>query len=163
MGPTTMQVSSGGHSGGWCTCHHAETLVGFFLRSKLIPYHYVYCHQQTGYLVVFPSPGAYPRFLPPPLHIAGFVELGPLAWLHEGPPACHPNTLLINSILTELSPGSSQEGVETQSTTVFVLASYFPLLFSDLLEGYSFCHSNSASSNSLSEQCIGYSAWEWSG
>uniref|UniRef100_A0A8C9XVJ0 Protein kinase, cAMP-dependent, regulatory, type I, beta n=1 Tax=Sander lucioperca TaxID=283035 RepID=A0A8C9XVJ0_SANLU len=29
---------------------------------------------------------------------------------HEGPPACHPNTLLINSILTELSPGSSQEG-----------------------------------------------------
>lgn len=81
--------------------------------------------------------------VPPPPHTAGFVELGPLVQLHEGPPACHPNTLLINSILTQLSPGSSQEGpclegVEVQSAA-FVLASYFPFSFSDLLEGLCLC------------------------
>lgn len=31
---------------------------------------------------------------------------GPLVWLHEGPPACHPNALFINSILMQLSAAS---------------------------------------------------------
>lgn len=39
------------------------------------------------------------------LTLLAFVLLRPLARLHEGPPACHPNALLINSILTRLSQG----------------------------------------------------------
>lgn len=39
------------------------------------------------------------------LTLLAFVLLRPLARLHEGPPACHPNALLINSILTQLSQG----------------------------------------------------------
>lgn len=84
--------------------------------------------------------GTDPSLLPPadglpggvsfPLpHTAGFVELGSLVQLHEGPPACHPNTLLINSILTQLSPGSSQESSVERGG--FVLA--FPFSFSGLV------------------------------
>lgn len=66
------------------------------------------------------------------------MEPGPLPQLHEGPPACHPTTLLINSILTQLSSGSSQEGSVNwgggASSCHSVLASYFPLFPSDLVE-----------------------------
>ena len=81
------------------------------LRSELI---LIYCHQQTDYSLVFPRPGPQPqtlcRRIAPP-HTAGFVDLGPLVQLHEvPPPPCHPTTLLINSILTQLLSGSSYEG-----------------------------------------------------
>lgn len=54
---------------------------------------------------------ARPASTRPPLLLTllAFVLLRPLARLHEGPPACHPNALLINSILTWLSQGESQE------------------------------------------------------
>lgn len=87
-----------------------------------------YQQQQTGQ-------SAHPASTRPPLLLTllAFVLLRPLARLHEGPPACHPNALLINSILTRLSQGQSQEeppwwGEEVQS----VLPSDFVLAFSDL-------------------------------
>lgn len=123
--------------------------------------------------VVFPSPGPQPRFLrEKPPHTAGFVELGPLPERHEGPPACHPNTLLINSILIQLSPGSSQEspvkrGGAAQSAVVLSLPPTFPSHSHTHLKA-SLCQllcslSNSMSNNSACEARIGYSAWEWLG
>lgn len=139
-------MSSGGCRVDVCACHRAEMLVGSLLRLEQI---LVYCHQQTDFPVVLPCPG--PQILllckriaaPPTPHpyTAGFMESGPLPQLHEGPPACHPTTLLINSILTQLLSGSSQEGsvnwgrgaVGCRSVPSF----YFPLLRSDLLGGLS--------------------------